>query len=98
MKEQGISWFQFYIDQFQLFQGFVYSFHIGTHLLAGESVVYTIELMGTPDDLKATIFFIGWAQSCHHTDHIREQETILIPVSVILMPCLLYTSDAADDL
>src|SRR5947209_842838 len=86
MKEQDIAWLHLYVDEFEAFLGFMNAFEIGACLVTRQHVIHSAQVMGAFQDLHATVLTRGPIHCDECTREQRKQDSVLIPVTIILMP------------
>src|SRR5205085_6526644 len=70
----------------EAFEGVGHSIGVGAGLIAGEDVVDAAEVVGAAEDLEAAILAGGGVDGDEGAGEEREQDAVLIPVAVVLMP------------
>ena len=86
MKEQNVARIHFYILVLESIQNMVDAIRIGTGLIACQLMMDPAAMMGTSDDLQATIGTRCGVHSDESTDKIGSQNAVGVPIAIVLMP------------
>ena len=87
IEEYGVAWFHLDMDHLQPFAEFFHTLQVGSGLIASQYVIDSPGQMRPFQDLQASIFFCGAIHRDKHAAEKREENSILIPVTVVLVPC-----------
>ena len=86
VEEEHIAGIHFDVDKRETLEDSGNAFLIGAGLVSGQYMVDSSEQMRTLDHLKAAVFASGSIDSNRCAAEIGGEDTILIPVTVVLMP------------
>lgn len=86
MEKQGVTWSHVDIEMLQAFGGLQDAVDVCACLVTGQDMVDAAQAMGSPQNLKATILPGRRIDGYHDAAEIREEQTILVPISIVLMP------------